>query len=106
MADERKWMIAASGTEWGEPRIYSFTGTEDQVKNKLVDLVKATKNMDSGNFDDGTETINDIKEFRNPHTGEILSISAWVSFCRHPYNHDDYTAYPAETIQECPDSFY
>lgn len=97
-----KWLIGASGSDWDAVNIYTFEGTKFQAKEQLLKLVKDAKENYDG-YDEGTETLDEIKEYYNPQDNSLESLYAWANF---ENSHDDYMAIPEDVIGPCPDGFY
>lgn len=55
------WIIAICSSEASGVKLLKFTGTLNDVKEKLLSLIIADKENDIENWDCGSETTNDLE---------------------------------------------
>ena len=80
------WIIGISCSEAEGVRLYSFSGTISQVKEKLVSLVKEDRENDFESYDCGTEKVEEISDFSNGGNYELYAFANYSDY------HIDYTA--------------
>ena len=89
----KDWIIGVSGSDMDDVVVYKFTGTVDDAKNKLVDLVyderKERQNDDFYDWDFGTESVKDISV--SPR-GKLYAFGCYRDY------HTDYTATPLDLV--------
>lgn len=84
--DRYDWIIGICSSAGDGVVILRFTGTKNEVKKKLIKLIKEDKKCDKENWDSGSETV-----------GEIMDNSGGLGYefygygCYYDY-HIDYTA--------------
>ena len=86
---KKEWIIAVANTESDGVKIYKMTGTEDQVKNHMMKLVKEDKAADKEEYEYGTENK---KEIEVQNDGTLQGYNCFVNY------HIDYTAMPLDTV--------
>lgn len=79
------WIIGIGGTNLDGVILYKFNGTVQEVKQKLLDMVKEDKASDIENWDFGTEILSEVLD----QTGVENEFYAYG--CYYDY-HIDYTA--------------
>lgn len=55
------WIIAVANSAIDEPVIYRFFGNEDEVKEKLLELLNNDKKNDVDMFEYGTESVDKVE---------------------------------------------
>lgn len=81
-----EWIIAISSSDTEGIRILRYSGTEDHVKQKLIDLVAEDRNSLEETWNYGTETVEDVEDVSNGLGYEFYAIGNYEGF------HVDYTA--------------
>ena len=88
---KQEWIIGASGSNWDTVRVYRFTGTVAETKQKLLDMVNNERcNLEP--FSDwwgGTESVNDV----------TLTSSGLYAYGSWDDCHCDYTATPSDVVE-------
>ena len=80
---KEKWIIGICNTDCDGVDLISFFGTEEEMKAKLVEMVKDDRNEDDG-YEYGTESIDDVDTRRN-------GTELYAYGCYYDY-HIDYSA--------------
>ena len=86
--EKKVYIIGIGGSNIDRVIIGRVIGTENQVKEYLLQLVKEDKENDEDNYEHGTETIDDI---------EIMQLGEMNAYGCYYDCHIDYTACP-ETL--------
>ena len=92
-----KWIIGISNAEADGVRLYNYEGTVEQIKNRLISLIKEDKKNDKENWESGSETVAEISDESN---GEETCFYGYGSYS---YYHIDYTAERLSNIEELND---
>lgn len=74
------WIIAISSSDMEGIRILRYSGTEDHVKQKLVDLVAADRNSLKETWNFGTETVEDVEDVSNRLGYEFYAMGNYEGF--------------------------
>lgn len=82
------WIIGQCNTSLDGISFFRFSGTKEEVKQKLVDLIAADKKLYKDDWEFGCGEVEDIKE----EYGECYGYGCYHDF------HIDYTATPLENI--------
>lgn len=77
------WIIAIANSDADGVTIRRFFGTEEEVKNLLVCLVKEDKENDEDGYDNGTESVDEVE------TDRIGRFDAYATYSDY---HIDYSA--------------
>ena len=80
------WIIGISNSEKDGVKLFKFFGSIEEVKEKLVSLVIEDRKEDEGNWEYGSETIEDIEDKTYKHGYEFYGYGSYNSY------HIDYTA--------------
>lgn len=80
------WIIGISCSETDGVVLYRFYGNKEEVKEKLLSLIKEDKDNDVENWDYGCESVDDITD-----ETDIFGLSFYGYGCYEDY-HIDYTA--------------
>ncbi len=56
----KDWIIAIANSATNGAKIYRFRGTDDEVKERLLELLHQDKKNDEETFDYGTENVESI----------------------------------------------
>lgn len=83
---EDDWIIGICCTSTDGVRIFKFHGTQREVKAKLLSMVKEDRENDTGNWNFGCTSIDDVRSEYNGIGYELYAYG-----CYHDY-HIDYTA--------------
>lgn len=57
-----KWIIGISNSEADGVRLYNYEGTVEQIKNRLISLIKEDRENDKSGWDYGSENENEISD--------------------------------------------
>jgi len=86
----KDWIIGVGGSELDNVIVYKFTGTTDDAKQKLIDMVNSDREHDLDDWDFGNESVADVATFAG---GKLYAYGCWRSY------HIDYTATPIDTVK-------
>ena len=86
----KDWIIGIGGSDADDVIVYKFTGTIDDAKQKLVDLVREERDgIDLDDWDFGTESVGDVSV--SPR-GKLYAFGCYRDF------HTDYSATPLDMV--------
>ena len=85
-----EYIIGVCNTEADGVCLYRFTGTEEQMKEKMLEMVKQDRCTDSEAWTHGTEAVEDIEE-RGLH--ELYAYGSYENY------HIDYSAIETPHIE-------
>lgn len=57
-----KWIIGISNSEADGVSLYNYEGTVEQIKNRLISLIKEDRENDKSGWDYGSENENEISD--------------------------------------------
>lgn len=83
MHNKTDWIIAVANSDCDGVTIRRFFGTEDDVKNLLICLVKEDKENDDNSYDNGTESAAEVESDR---------IGRFDAYATYSDYHIDYSA--------------
>lgn len=88
------YVIGIANSESDGVRIQRAYGTENEIKNYLMSLINGDRYEDEENFDNGTESIDDLETDK-----EYLDRGAISGYSTYGDYHIDYVAIPEESIK-------
>ena len=91
---KEQWIIGVCNTDCDGVDLFTFCGTEEEMKEKLVEMVRYDKENDDS-YDFGTESSDEI---RTVCKGGDLELYAYGNYCNY---HIDYTAKRLKDILCC-----
>ena len=86
IVDKYNWIIGISNSETNGVKLFKFFGSIDEVKEKLISMVIEDRKEDEGNWEYGSETIEDIEDKSYNSGYEFYGYGSYNSY------HIDYTA--------------
>ena len=87
------WLIAIANSAADGVAIFKFRGTKDEVKEKLLSLIKKDRSNDTENWSYGCECVEDLTSLDNGLGYE------WSGYATYSEYHIDYVAKELSYIQ-------
>ena len=88
---KQEWIIGLGGSELDDVIVYKFTGTTEDAKQKLIDLInKERENHDPDDWEFGCDSVEDVATCSG---GKLYAYGCWRNF------HTDYTATPLDIVE-------
>ena len=94
MSEIKEWMLGIGGSEVNNVVMYRFSGTTEQAKKLLFEIIQEDVENDKENYIEGTESIDEIGEDKD---GALSGYNSFES-CDSEY-HIDYRMVPINTIK-------
>ena len=89
----RKWIIGVGGSLMDDVRVFTFTGTKKQAKQKLLDMVNEDRREEEAcngeEWWSGTESVDEVDEQADDH---LYAYACWDNY------HIDYSATPVNKM--------
>lgn len=89
--EKMEWIIASHNSDEDEIRLMKMSTTKEKIKEQLLSLIKSDQEVMRSKFecfDYGTESVDDIEEYTDDVTGELIGLHAYACYqnCHIEYN--------------------